>query len=351
MNLPENELENLQSIEDVEMLEELLSRPTPEVIEMMGRVEGDLLVLGACGKIGPTLARMARRATDEAGVARRVIAVDKLVPPKMRKRFESQGVELICADLLERKDLDGLPEVPNVIHMAAMKFGSTGREETTWAMNTHLPGLVCERFWRSRIVAYSTGNVYQMVPVDSGGAKEDDPIKPIGDYAMSCLGRERMVTYFSRTLDIPVSLVRLNYANELRYGVLTDIALKVLAEEPIELSMGYFNAIWQGDASAMVLRALEHAATPPLAVNAAGPETLSVRQVAEEFGKLFDKPVEFNGSEAPDALLSNGELGYKLLGRPRVTPQQMIRWIADWQRRGSTTYRKPTRFEVRDGQF
>jgi nucleoside-diphosphate-sugar epimerase len=351
MNLPANELERLQSIEDVEMLDELLSRPTPEVTAMMGRLEGDVMVLGACGKIGPTLARMARRATEEAGVPRRVIAVDKLVPPKMRKRFESQGVELICADLLERKDLDALPEVPNVIHMAAMKFGSSGREDATWAINTHMPGLVCERFWRSRIVAFSTGNVYRMVPTESGGAKEDDPLNPIGDYAMSCLGRERMVSYFSRTLDIPVALVRLNYANELRYGVLTDIALKVLAEDPIDLCMGYFNAIWQGDASAMVLRALEHAATPPLVVNVAGPDTLSVRQVAETFGKLFDKPVTFSGSEAPDALLSNGEFGFSLLGRPRVTPDQMIRWIADWQRRGGTTYGKPTRFEVRDGQF
>jgi len=168
---------------------------------------------------------------------------------------------------------------------------------------------------------------------------------------MGCLGRERMITYFCRSLDIPVVLVRLNYANELRYGVLTDVALKVLTGEPIELSMGYFNAIWQGDATAMTLRALEHATSPPLVVNVAGPETLSVRQVAEEFGRLFDKPVEFTGTEAPDALLSNGEFGYKLLGRPRVTPPQMIRWIADWQKRGCTTYRKPTRFEVRDGQF
>ncbi len=351
MNLPAEELKNLQSIEDADVLDELLSRPTPELVAMMGRVEGDLLVLGACGKIGPTLARMARRATDEAGVKRRVIAVDKLVPPKMRKRFESQDIELICADLLERRDLDALPDVPNVVHMAAMKFGSTGREEATWAINAHLPGLVCERFWRSRIVAYSTGNVYGLVPAESGGSKEDDPIRPVGDYAMSCLGRERMVGYFSRTLDIPVALIRLNYANELRYGVLTDVALKVLSGEPIDLSMGYFNAIWQGDATAMVLRALEHTATPPRVINVAGPETLSVRQVAEEFGKLFDKPVQFNGNEAPDALLSNGELGFKLLGRPRVSPQQLIRWIADWQKRGCITYRKPTRFEVRDGHF
>ncbi|MFH1264369.1 MAG: NAD-dependent epimerase/dehydratase family protein [Planctomycetota bacterium] len=351
MTQSENDLAKLQSIEDVDQLDELLSRPTPEVIEMIKRLDGDLLVLGACGKIGPTLTRMARRAIEAAGLSRRVIAVDKLIPPKMRKRFESQDIELICADLLVRRDLDGLPEVPNVLYMAAMKFGSSGREETTWAVNTHVAGLVCERFWRSRIVAYSTGNVYRMVPVDSGGAKEDDPTGPIGEYAMSCLGRERMVAYFSRTLDIPVTLVRLNYANELRYGVLTDIAHKVRAGEPIDVTMGHFNAIWQGDANAMVICALEHAATPPTVVNVAGPDTLSVREVAEQFGQLLDKPVTFTGTEAPDALLSNGQRGHELLGHPRVTPDRMIRWVADWQLRGGPILGKPTKFQVRDGNF
>jgi len=351
MNQAESDLANVDSIQDVEMLEELLSRPTPEAIEAMGRLEGDLMVLGACGKIGPTLVRMARRATDAAGVSRRVIAVDKLVPPKIRSRLESQDIELICSDLLDRRQLDELPEVPNVIYMAAMKFGATGQEWTTWAMNTYLPGLACERFRRSRIVAYSTGNVYRMVPVDGGGATEDDPLEPIGDYAMSCLGRERVLTYFSRTLDIPVALLRLNYANELRYGVLTDIAQKVMAGEPVDVTMGYFNAIWQGDANAMVLCALEHVATPPRVINVAGPDTLSVRQVADRFGQLLQKPVTFAGGEAPDALLSNGRLGHELLGRPRVAVDQMIRWVADWQRRGGPTLGKPTKFQVRDGKF
>lgn len=351
MNQPDNNLDNLHSIEDVDQLEELLSRPTPEVTESLSRLDGDLIVLGACGKIGPTLARMARRAIEAAGVSRRVIAVDKLIPPKMRNQLESQGIELICSDLLDRKQLDQLPEVPNVVYMAAMKFGATGREETTWAMNTHLAGLVCERFRRSRIVAYSTGNVYRMVPVDGDGAKEDAPLGPLGEYAMSCLGRERMFTYFSRTLDIPVVLLRLNYANELRYGVLTDIAQKVLGGEPIDLVMGYFNAVWQGDANAMVLRALEHVATPPLVVNVAGPDTLSVRQIAEQFGRLMDKPVNFAGTEATDAFLSNGRLGHELLGRPRVGPDQMIGWVADWQLRGGPVHGKPTKFQVRNGRF
>jgi nucleoside-diphosphate-sugar epimerase len=232
-----------------------------------------------------------------------------------------------------------------------MKFGATGQEATTWAMNTYLPGMTCEKFRNCRIVAYSTGNVYQMAPADGGGAAEDDPIGPIGDYAMSCLGRERMFDYFGRTLDVPVALIRLNYANELRYGVLTDVAQKVLAGQAVDVTMGYFNAIWQGDSNAMVLRALEHTASPPRAINVAGPDTLSVRQVAERFGDLLDKPVTFTGSEAPDALLSNGRLGYELLGRPRVTPEQMIRWVADWQLRGGPTLGKPTKFQVRDGKF
>ena len=351
MNQPENDPASIPSIEDAEHLEELLSRPTPEVVQTMRRLEGDLLILGACGKIGPTLARMARRASDEAGIERRVIAVDKLIPPRLRKRFESQGIELILADLLERRDLDELPDTANVIYMAAMKFGATGQQPLTWAMNTYLPGLVCERFWQSRIVAYSTGNVYPLVPADGGGATESHPVGPIGDYAMSCLGRERIFTHFSRTLDIPVALLRLNYANELRYGVLTDVAQKVKAGDTINLTMGHFNAIWQGDANAMVLRALDHAAIPPLVVNVVGPDTLSVRKVAEEFGQLFQKPVNFTGTEAPDALLSDGQLGYELLGRPRVTPDQIIRWVADWQRRGGPTLGKATKFEVRDGQF
>jgi hypothetical protein len=294
---------------------------------------------------------MARRASDEAGVTRRIIGVDKLVPPKLRKRFESRGVELICSDLLDREALDELPEAANVVYMAAMKFGSTGQEALTWAMNCYLPGLVCERFQNSRIVAYSTGNVYRMAPIDSGGSKEDDPLGPIGDYALSCLGRERIFTYFSENLEVPVTLVRLNYANEMRYGVLIDIALKVLAQKPVDVTMGYFNAIWQGDANAMVLRALDCAAAPPRVINVAGPETLSVRRVAEQFGQLLNRSVTITGTEAPDALLSNGQLGYELLGQPRVTADQMIHWVADWQRRGGPVLGKPTKFQVRDGEF
>jgi len=339
------------SIRDVPELEQLLSEPSEGVVETMRRLEGDILVLGAGGKIGPTLCRMARRASDLAGAKRRVIGVGRHATAEMQAEFHAHGVELIRCDMLDGRQLGALPEAPHIVYMAAMKFGSTGQEALTWALNVYLPGMVCERFPRSRIVAFSTGNVYGMAPVDGGGSVESDPLRPDGDYALSCLGRERMFTHFSQTLNIPVALIRLNYANELRYGVLVDLAQQVMAGEPIELKMGYFNAIWQADASAMTLRALERVATPPLLINVAGPDRLSVRRIAEQFGRLLDKPVRFTGSEAADAFLSNGRLGYELLGRPRVSVEQMVCWIADWQLRGGPTLGKPTHFQTRDGKF
>jgi len=338
-------------IGNVEHLEELLSEPTDGVVETMGRLEGDLLVLGVGGKMGPTLARMAVRASQAAGVQRRVIGVSRFSTPGLQQRLESAGIETIRCELLDRTQFDALPEVPNVLYMAAMKFGSTGQEPTTWAMNAYLPGMVAEKFHRSRIVAFSTGNVYGMVPIDGSGSVETDPLLPDGDYAMSCIGRERMFAYFSQRLGTPVALIRLNYANEMRYGTLVDLAGKVLSGRPIDLTMGYFNAIWQSDANAMTLRSFDHAASPPWVVNVAGPERLSVREVAEQFGRLMDKPVAFRGSEADDALLSDGRLGFRLLGRPRVTVEQMTRWITDWQQRGGPTLGKPTHFQTRDGKF
>jgi nucleoside-diphosphate-sugar epimerase len=346
-----NEFDEVKTIRDVEQLEELLSRPTPAVVAAMGRLEGDLIVLGVGGKIGPTLARMARRASDLSGVRRRVIGAARFSSPGLQQRLEAQGIETICCDLLDRAQLDRLPEVPNVLYLAAMKFGSTGQEARTWAMNAYLPGMVCEKFRRSRIAAYSTGNVYPLVPLHGGGSVESDPPGPLGDYALSCLGRERIFDHFSQTLAIPVSLLRLNYANEMRYGVLVDLAEKVLSGRPVELGMGYFNAIWQGDSNAMTLLALERAAVPPFVVNVAGPQTLSVRRVAEQFGRLLGKPVEFVGSESPDALLSNARLACELFGRPLVSEEHLIGWIADWQLRGGPTLGKPTHFETRDGRF
>jgi len=340
-----------ETIGDEAELEELLSRPTEALVESMARIEGDVIVLGVGGKMGPTLARMARRASDAAGVSRRVIGVSRFSTPGLEARLGDHGIETIRCDLLSHKQLNELPDAPNVVYMAGMKFGATDQEPLTWAMNVYLAGMVCERFRHSRIVAFSTGNVYGMVRAESGGSRESDPPRPEGDYAMSCLGRERIFDHFSRSLGIPAVLVRLNYANEMRYGVLVDVGQRVLGEEPVDVTMGYFNAIWQGDANAMILCLLEHATSPPRVLNVTGPERLRVREVAEQFGQLFGKRVEIRGEEAPDALLSNAERVYRLVGRPQVGPEQMTRWIADWLRRGGPTLSKPTHFEVRDGKF
>lgn len=336
---------------DLAALEEALSRPTPEVVQAMRRMPGDLMVLGVGGKIGPSLARMARRATAEAGIARRIYGAARFSSPALPDQLAAEGIEPIRADLLDREALARLPDAENVLYLAAMKFGSTGQEARTWAMNCYLPGMVCERYRHSRIVAYSTGNVYPLVPVDGRGSQETDPVAPVGDYAMSCLGRERIFHYFSETSKISVALLRLNYANELRYGTLVDIAQQVWAEQPVDVRMGYLNAIWQGDSNAMTLRAFDHVAVPPRVFNLAGPDRLSVRQVAAEFGRLLGKPVRCEGQESPDALLSDGTLGHQLLGATTVCPAELMEWIADWVRRGGPSLGKPTHFQTRDGKF
>ncbi len=337
-----------ERIADLEQLDELLSRPTPGVVATMERLEGDVIILGVGGKIGPSLARMIRRA---GGVRRRVIGVARFSTPELQRQLQSEGIETIRCDLLDRGQLEALPDVPNVLYLAAMKFGATGQEEATWARNVYLPGMVCEKFRNSRIVAYSTGNVYPLVPVAAAGSIESDPPNPVGEYAMSCLGRERIFAHFSQTFGIPVAVIRLNYANEMRYGVLVDLAQKVLAGKPIDVTMGYFNAIWQGDNNAMTLQAFDEAASPPAVINVTGRKMLSVREVAEQLGKLMDRPVSFTGEEAPDALLSNASLANRLFGQPQVDESQLIRWIADWTVRGGPTLDKPTHFEVRNGRF
>ena len=309
------------------------------------------MVLGVAGKMGPTLARMARRASDSASVRRRIIGVSRFSRVESRRELESHGIETIQGDLLDPNFVDSLPEVPNVIYMAGMKFGATGKEPLTWAMNAYLPALVCRKFRRSRIVAFSTGNVYGAVPVSSGGSRETDPPDPCGEYAMSCLGRERIIEYFSRTLGIPAVLIRLNYAVEMRYGVLVDLAQKVYGGQAIDLTMGYLNAIWQGEANALALCTLPDASSPPLCLNVAGSECLRVREICERFGQLLGKPVQFTGAEAADALLSNAEAAARRYGPPRVNAEQMIRWIAHWLTHGGPTLGKPTHFEVRNGKF
>jgi nucleoside-diphosphate-sugar epimerase len=321
------------------------------VVQALGSLEGDIIVLGAAGKMGPTLARMALRASREAGSRRRVIAVSRFSRPEVRARLESWGIDTVTCDLLDRGQVAKLPDAPSVVFMAGMKFGTSGQEELTWAENTLVPAHACEKFSRSRIVAFSTGNIYGLAPIAAGGSVESDPLVPVGDYAASCVGRERIFAYFSQALGIRVALLRLNYACELRYGVLVDLARKVLAGETIDLSMGHFNVIWQADANGLALKALSHASSPPLVLNVTGPEMLRVRRVCEQFGDLLGKPVSFRGKEAPDALLSNASRAHGLLGRPRVSAGEMIPWIAEWVRAGGGSLEKPTHFEVRDGRF
>jgi nucleoside-diphosphate-sugar epimerase len=338
-------------IESVDQLDDLLSEPSDAAIEALSRLEGDLLLLGVGGKMGPTLARMARRASDAAGMRRRVIGVSRFSGDGLEAWLQKHGVETMRCDLLDPAQLQRLPDVPYVVFMTGMKFGSTGQEALTWAMNAHLPALICQRFRTSRIVAFSTGNVYGLTSVTRGGSVESDPLRPLGEYAMSCVGRERIFEHFSRSQKQPMALLRLNYATELRYGVLVDIARLVWAGEPVDLAMGQLNALWQGDANTMALAAFAHLASPPEILNLAGPEQLSVRQVAEQFGDLLGKPATFRGTESADALLSNGQKAQRWFGYPRVGARQMIEWIADWVRRGGVCLGKPTHFEVRDGNF
>jgi nucleoside-diphosphate-sugar epimerase len=352
MNAPADRPPLPETIRDVAHLEDLLSEPREYVIDAVRQLDGDFLVLGAAGKMGPTLSRMLRRALDLAGrKTTRLMAVSRFSSADSQRPFLDQAIETIKADLLDPEHLEALPDAPNIVYMAGMKFGSTGQEALTWAMNAYLPGMVCKKFRRSRIAAFSTGNIYGLVSVTGGGSVESDPLDPMGDYAMSCVGRERIFEHFSRTLDIPVSIIRLNYAVEMRYGVIQDVGAKVLAGECVDLSMGNANVIWQGDANAMAVASLAHADSPPMVINVAGPEMISIRRVAEEFARLLDREPNLTGAESGTALLSNGQLAHGLFGYPKVPVRQIIQWTADWLKRGGTTLNKPTHFETRDGKF
>ncbi len=338
-------------IRDVEHLEELLSRPTPGVVESMGRLDGDIIVLGVGGKMGPTLAHMAVRGSEAAGIKRRVIGVSRFSSGSLQEELNRDGVETIRCDLLDADAVAALPAAKNVVFMAGMKFGTTGKESMTWIMNTVMPGAVARRYAGSRMVVFSTGNVYPLTPADSGGARESDQPGPIGEYAASCLGRERVFQYYADELNSPTAIIRLNYAVEMRYGVLVDLARKIHEGQPIDLAMGYANVIWQTDANAMILRSLDHVSVPAAIFNVVGPETISVRKSCLRLGELLGKPVDFVGEEARDALLSNGSLGYEKLGQTTVDADHMMQWIADWILKDGQTLGKPTHFESRDGKF
>jgi hypothetical protein len=337
--------------QSVEELEAALSVPTLEVGDALGSLSGDLMLLGVGGKMGPTLARMAQEAYREAGQIRRVVGVSRFSDERVRNRLDSWGIETIACDLLDEAAVHQLPDVENIIAMTGLKFGAAANPARTWAMNCYLPAIVSRKFSQSRIAVFSSGNVYGMTQVSTGGSRVEDPLRPDGEYAMTILGRERMYEYFSRELDIPMVMLRLNYATELRYGVLVDLALRVWRGEPIDVTMGYVNVIWQREANAMTLRALACTAVPPRVWNIAGPEILRIRDVASEFGRLLERSVQFVGTEAEDAFLNNAEESFDRLGYPQTSAAQMMRWTADWVLRGGENLGKPTHYEGRDGAY
>jgi nucleoside-diphosphate-sugar epimerase len=335
----------------IKLLYEKLLEPTQSLIEDVARLKGDIIILGVGGKMGPSLAKLAKRAVDIAGVKKNIIGVARFTERGLEDELVQQGITVIKADLLNDSELQRLPDVENVLYLAGTKFGTTGKESFTWAMNTYLPGRVAEKYQKSRIVVFSTGNVYPLVQVQSNGANENQYPQPLGEYAQSCLGRERVFQYFAQQHETPVLIYRLNYANDVTYGVLSDIALAVKNEQPIDLRMGYVNVIWQQDANEIALRSLHHCSVNPKILNVTGIEKLSVRQLASEFGKIFGREPNFINNEQETALLSDASESRRLFGNPPVSIDQMIEVIAGWVNEGGRLLNKPTHFQEREGKF
>ena len=339
-------------------LEERLSRPTGGVRAALERFAGDVVVIGAGGKMGPSLARMVRRAFDELGGAharRRVVAVsrwaDPATAPAARRQLEEWGVETAAADLLDRRSLAGLPDAPLVVYMAGLKFGTADAPARMWATNTVAPALVAERYAGARVVAFSTGNVYPLTQAPGRGAAEDHPLTPVGEYSNACVARERVLEWACARHGSPLALVRLSYAVDLRYGVLVDVAERVRRNEPVDVRTGWVQVIWQGDANAQALTALLRAGDPAFVVNVTGPEALSVAEVAWRFARRFRRHPRLVGLAAPDALLSDTTLARRLFGPPAVSSERLIDWVAEWLDAGNPTLGRPTKFEVRDGRY
>jgi len=339
-NLPE-------TIRDIEALDEILCRPSQALIDDLRKVDGDIVILGVGGKMGPTLAGLAKAAVPD----RRVIGVARFSEPGVKEWLEARGIETINCDLLDESAIKALPKSPNIVFMAGRKFGAEGNLALTWAMNSHVPALVAQAFHQSRIVAFSTGCVYPFVPVTGKGSDESMPPNPPGEYAQSCVGRERMFEFFSNQFKTPGKLFRLNYAIDMRYGVLHDIAARVADRKPIDLAIGHVNFIWQGDAAAQALRCLAHCDTPTSPINVSGHEILAVRDLAREFGKLFGREPVFVGQEGPTAWLTDTSQATKLFGLPLVDTPRLVKWTADWVVRAMPSLGKPTKYEVRDGRY
>lgn len=340
-------MNSLADIESEEELEKALSNPYPEDVDFGAKLQGDILVLGAGGKMGPTLVLRILQATKGL----KVYAVSRFSDSMQKAKLKKFGATTIAGDLLDNETLNRLPDCPNVIYMAGMKFGATGQEDLIWAMNCYLPGRIAERFKSSRIVAFSTGNVYPLVPVSSGGSKETDAPGPVGEYAQSCLGRERVLQHFSNQWATPLCILRLNYAVEPRYGVLLDIAKRVFCGQAIPLEMGYVNVIWQGDANSVVFRALSLCSSPAEILNLTGKKVFSVRFLAEQFAQRFGCQAIFKGRESETALLNDASRCHELFGIPRKSIDAIINLTADWVQRKRPTLNKSTKFEVRDGNF
>jgi nucleoside-diphosphate-sugar epimerase len=344
MDLPER-------IETVEALDEIMTRPQPQLIEFIKTLSSPLVILGAGGKMGPSLAVLARRAADATGHPLEIIAISRFSDAKARQWLQSRGVRTISCDLFDRDSVVQLPDAENVIYLVGLKFGTAQNPAATWAVNTLIPAYTAERYPAARIAALSTGNVYPLSPIGSGGLSESAALTPLGEYANSAVARERIFEYFSRKNDTAITLIRLSYALDLRYGVLVDVAQKVFAGKAVDLTMGWLNCIWQGDANDLTLRSLALADNPPLALNLTGSETFSVREIAMRFGELMNRPPQFVGTEAETALLSSTSRLREQLGAPWTPLDTVIRWTAHWIMNGGYLLNRPTHFEVRDGAY
>jgi len=338
-------------IENEEELDEFMSLPSKQLIDFQKELEGDVVILGIGGKIGVQLAMTLKNASAIAGVSRRIIGVSRFSDKSKKKKLEELGIETITCDLSDPKAVKNLPEAKNVVFMVGRKFGTSGSEELTWAMNTLVPDYVSRKYAQSNIVAYSTGNVYGLVPVASGGSVENDMVNPEGEYAISALGRERIFQYYSNKNKTPITLLRLNYAIDLRYGVLREIGEKVKNEEPIDLSMGNANVIWQGDAINQTLLSFSLCNSPANIINITGPETVSIRYVAKLFSHFLDATLKFEGEETTTALLNNASYAASIFGYPYVPLYTMVKWISHWIEIGGVSLNKPTHFDSRNGKF
>lgn len=334
-----------------EKLNQLLTTPSEALIEDMKKIKGDIMILGAGGKMGPTLAVLAMNAIKAAGIDKKVIAVSRGSDKIATELMKSNGVEVVAADLLDKEKLYALPEVENVIYMAGRKFGTDGNEWQTWAMNATLPAFVADKFKKSNIVVFSSGNIYPIVPLSSGGCTEKDKIGPNGEYTMSCLARERAFEYAANTFGTKIFIYRLNFAVDLRYGVLFDVADSIMKGNPISLATPCFNFIWQGSANEIAIRGLLHCESPVKIMNVTGPETVSIKKTAIQLGEYLGKEPIFEGECGTDAYLNDASLAMETFGYPAVSANTLIRWQAEWLLDGGRTLGKPTHFEERKGSY